>query len=216
MKIGFFNVISNYPYDFIFIHELLNRLNKSKSLILDVGCGIGKKTQIFTGTFSSVFGLDLSFDSIKEAKKKGIKVVLGDAECLSFRDSSFEVLVSVHVIEHLANPGKFIFEIYRVLKEGGIAILVTPNRIRWFQRIYKFITGKNEFVYPMNSEHRFEYTKSDLYSLMKVCHFSMYEIVPSFLGIMITFFGKKINFGIRTPRGILAKYCNSYIVYAKK
>ena len=50
-------------------------------------------------------------------------------EDLPFADQSFDVVISNHVIEHMTNADKHLSEIGRVLKDGGIAYLATPNRL---------------------------------------------------------------------------------------
>lgn len=49
-----------------------------------------------------------------------------DATNISFADSSFDVLLANHILEHIPAYDKAMKEFYRVLKPGGIAILQTP------------------------------------------------------------------------------------------
>jgi SAM-dependent methyltransferase len=43
-----------------------------------------------------------------------------------FKTSSFDIVISTWVIEHLSEPRRFFFEAYRVLAEGGILVVTTP------------------------------------------------------------------------------------------
>lgn len=91
---------------------------------LDVGCGDGRRTQRWArciGT-SDVVGVDVKdfgvpFRLIRWDVDKG----------LPFRDESFDVVVTHHVVEHVSGTDLFISEIHRVLKEGGYLGIVTPN-----------------------------------------------------------------------------------------
>ena len=56
--------------------------------------------------------------------------VYGDAQCMPFKDKSFDFIVASHILEHMAEPEKFIKELQRVGKAGYIE---TPNAI--FERL---------------------------------------------------------------------------------
>lgn len=49
-----------------------------------------------------------------------------DITKLSFKDNSFDVIFCSHVFEHIEDDRKAMTEIYRVLKNGGFAILQVP------------------------------------------------------------------------------------------
>jgi SAM-dependent methyltransferase len=59
-----------------------------------------------------------------------------DADGLGpFAPASFDAVVASHVLEHLAGPVAAIFEIDRVLRPGGLAAIVMPDRQRTFDRV---------------------------------------------------------------------------------
>jgi len=98
--------------------------------ILDVGCADGKMLELLLEEVEVCNYKGVDFDQklinlANEDIKKHLEV--GNALNLRFKDNSFDVLISTAVIEHLENPEKFLKESYRVLKEGGIIILTTPN-----------------------------------------------------------------------------------------
>jgi len=49
-----------------------------------------------------------------------------DLTNLSFKDYSFDAILCYHVLEHVEDDLKAIFELHRILKPGGWAILQTP------------------------------------------------------------------------------------------
>ena len=49
-------------------------------------------------------------------------------------DESQDFVIASHVIEHLANPLAMLAEIHRVLRTGGLLILLVPDRHRTFDR----------------------------------------------------------------------------------
>jgi SAM-dependent methyltransferase len=48
---------------------------------------------------------------------------------LPFPDASFASAVSIQSIEHVPDPERALAEIARVLVRGGVAVIVTPNRL---------------------------------------------------------------------------------------
>ncbi|MBU4445152.1 class I SAM-dependent methyltransferase [bacterium] len=92
--------------------------------ILDVGRGKGTPKNF--DHVSMYVGLDypktlketLTFDSVVD--------VYGDAQQLSFRDSSFDTVLLRQVLEHLPRPWQAIEEFSRVLKPGGRLLITTP------------------------------------------------------------------------------------------
>ncbi|HMJ56408.1 MAG TPA: methyltransferase domain-containing protein [Polyangiaceae bacterium] len=58
------------------------------------------------------------------------KVPLVDAdlnEPFPFADASFDTSMAIEILEHLENPRRFLREIGRTLRPGGVAIVSTPN-----------------------------------------------------------------------------------------
>jgi len=49
-------------------------------------------------------------------------------------DASQDFVICSHVLEHLAEPIGFLVEIHRVLRPGGVAVVLLPNRHRTFDR----------------------------------------------------------------------------------
>jgi len=95
---------------------------ESGDLVLEVGCGTGFTTLGIAKKVSEerIFGVDLSLEQIKKAKKKlGANFILGDAENLPFRDKTFDSAISAGSIEYWPNPLKGISEMVRVTKSGG-------------------------------------------------------------------------------------------------
>lgn len=53
-------------------------------------------------------------------------VTYADATSLPFEDSTFDVVIANHILEHIPEDRKAMMEIYRVLKPEGAAILQVP------------------------------------------------------------------------------------------
>jgi len=102
--------------------------------VLDAGCGEGVLSVMMAQKGAVVTGCDLSEPNIKQsrlfAKEKGVTVdfVVADAEFLPFPDSSFDLVVSSHVLEHLPDFDKGLQEVMRVTKKRAVVAIPTlPN-----------------------------------------------------------------------------------------
>ena len=92
--------------------------------ILDVGCSRGFYVRAMEAYSADVIGVDSSEVSISNAVTNTVE--LGDATNLRFADGTFDKVFSLHTIEHVPDLGAFLSEIGRVLKPGGMAIIVYP------------------------------------------------------------------------------------------
>jgi len=115
----------------------INRYEYAKELVkdmivLDVACGEGYGSSILAETAKKVIGVDISKEAINQANRKYRKENLSfevmDVENLTFSNDYFDAVVSFETIEHLERPYKFLKEVKRVLKPGGMFIVSTPNR----------------------------------------------------------------------------------------
>jgi SAM-dependent methyltransferase len=57
---------------------------------------------------------------------------------LPFRDEAFDIVYSRYVFEHLERPREAFGEIARVLRPGGITIILTPNKAHYVALISRF------------------------------------------------------------------------------
>jgi SAM-dependent methyltransferase len=98
------------------------------SQVLEVGCGPGHFGRLLASPFD-YHGIDISPFAVKEARERyGLgSVSLGSAERLEFQDGEMDAVVAFDVVEHLPEPGLFFTEANRVLREGGLLIVTTPN-----------------------------------------------------------------------------------------
>ena len=99
--------------------------NLSQSKILDIGCGNGIIASKIGNFSKGVIGVDVED---RRVIKEGYKFQLIKDEKLSFKDNSFDIVISNQVIEHVNCQNDHVKEIYRVLRNEGVCYLATPNR----------------------------------------------------------------------------------------
>jgi SAM-dependent methyltransferase len=93
--------------------------------ILDIGCGNGGISALFSQE-NEVTGVDIEDKRRPEHRDFDFRLI--DDEHLPFDDGAFDIVLSHHVIEHVADQGLHLDEIRRVLRRSGICYLATPNR----------------------------------------------------------------------------------------
>jgi len=100
--------------------------------ILDVACGPGLVTQCaldVVGPSGSVVGLDPSIGMLREAKKGPCQnLVRGVGERLPFPDQNFDFLSMGYALRHVPDLKRAFGEYWRVLKPGGIVLLLEISR----------------------------------------------------------------------------------------
>ena len=99
--------------------------------VLDVGCGAGHTALACAPQAAHVVALDLTSAMLETARtlarERGLPNVhfqRGDAACLPFDDSSFDVVTSRLCAHHYAAPARSVLEAARVLSAGGVFLLV--------------------------------------------------------------------------------------------
>jgi len=144
--------------------KLCDYLIKKYSLVegyslLDIGCGKGNHLIGFARRGLDVKGIDKLSDEIS-LDTYDIRYCNFECDVFPFKDDSFDIVFSKSVIEHVANTNNFLSQSYRVLKEGGVAIIMTPD---WHSQ-YKFFWDDYTHVKP--------WTRKSLQNAMKINGFN--------------------------------------------
>lgn len=119
---------SMYWWSNRFYAMLARRYGKKGARLLEVGSGLGHLVGQLEDSFET-YGLDLNHWAVKQSKSVVQKTSLQtvSAQELPFAHNSFNVVIIKHIVEHLPDPKKAIYEIGRVTEKGGTLILATPN-----------------------------------------------------------------------------------------
>lgn len=104
---------------------------KDKGKMLEIGCGPGALAESLSRWYphAQIYGMDRDSNFIAFAREKNTGVVYfeGDATALAFEDGTFDATISNTVAEHI-EPAKFYGEQYRVLKEGGVCLVLSARK----------------------------------------------------------------------------------------
>ncbi len=108
---------------------------ESKGLrVLEIGCGNGADGAMFALNGANYTGVDLTETAIEATRRHFDALGLHgtfqteNAEALSFKDESFDLVYSYGVLHHTPHPSRTFAEVYRVLKPGGRAFLMLYHK----------------------------------------------------------------------------------------
>ena len=101
---------------------------------LDVGCGAGLLAEPLARLGAKVTAVDAAPELIDVAKDhavgQGLAIDYRAADVESVK-GKFDLVTSMEVIEHVADPQDFVDCLAARLAEGGLLILSTPNKTAW-------------------------------------------------------------------------------------
>jgi 2-polyprenyl-3-methyl-5-hydroxy-6-metoxy-1,4-benzoquinol methylase len=125
--------------------------------VLDYGCGSGYGTFVLSKYAESIVGVDIDQKVIDYCKWKYkapnlVFQIIDQKQIFKLGKSSYDVVISFQVIEHVHDVYNYLLELKNLLKQGGLLILSTPNkehRLLPFQK-------------PWNPEHFREYSLKSL------------------------------------------------------
>lgn len=99
-----------------------------KGLILENGCGVGMYMEQLTPLSGTVIGLEYDFERAREAQSRSPHIFNAAGESIPLSSSTFDLILSHEVIEHVQDDHAAIGEMVRLLKPGGRIALFCPNR----------------------------------------------------------------------------------------
>lgn len=102
--------------------------------VLDLGCAGGFMAEALAARGAQVTGIDPAEGAIAAARAHaragGLRIGydVGVGEALPYGDASFDAVVCVDVLEHVADLTKVLAEVARSLRPGGLFLFDTINR----------------------------------------------------------------------------------------
>jgi len=114
--------------------------------VLVAGCGVGMyASQIRQRYTPQVEAFDIEYERVQVARH-GIPTALVSAgEALPYAESSFDVVLSHEVLEHVDDDRRSLQEMLRVAKVGGRILLFCPNRWYPFETHGHYWRGQYHF-----------------------------------------------------------------------
>jgi ubiquinone/menaquinone biosynthesis C-methylase UbiE len=91
-------------------------------------------------------------DKTRKRRSNVDKLLFDDMTSSRLPDNSFHYVISIEVLEHVEEDDRFIAEVYRVLKPGGVFLMTTPN---------------GDHLKIPNPDHKRHYTRQQLHTLLQ-------------------------------------------------
>ena len=95
--------------------------------VLEAGCGLDSFIAKELVREMDIISHGIDIDEYAVNNKFLDKVFIGDASEMPFENNSYDLVSAVWLLEHVLDHRRIIGEIYRVLKNEGMAILNFPN-----------------------------------------------------------------------------------------
>jgi ubiquinone/menaquinone biosynthesis C-methylase UbiE len=125
----------------------------SNGIVLDAGGGTGRVSQYLHGKVAQIVVADESFGMLREAQRKaGLQPVLSLTETLPFQNDTFDSIIMVDALHHVADQQETAEELWRILKPGGRLIIEEPDIHSFGVRIIalaeKIALMRSHFLFP--------------------------------------------------------------------
>ncbi len=100
--------------------------------VLDMGCGGGLLAEPLARLGATVTAVDAAPENVAVARahatNAGLDIDYRVGDTAAVAGERFDLVVSLEVIEHVADPARFVAQLGSALAPGGLLIMSTPNR----------------------------------------------------------------------------------------
>ena len=162
-------------------------------LVLENGCGVGMYVAKLTELGSHVIGLEYDLERAIEAGINSHKIINAAGEFIPLPASTFDLILSHEVIEHVQDDRAAICEMIRVLKPGGRAVIFCPNRGYPYETHGIFWNGKYYFGNKLFVNYLPRTLRNKLAPHVRV--YSRSDMQKLFDGLNVKFIERTIIFG---------------------
>ncbi len=161
--------------------------------VLENGCGVGMYVEKLTSLGADVIGLEYDFERALDARISSDKIINAAGESIPLPASTFDLILSHEVIEHVQDDRAAIEEMVRVLKIGGRAVFFCPNRGYPFETHGIFWKGKYYFGNKLFVNYLPRVLRDKLAPHVRV--YSRRDMQKLFDGLPVIFIERTVIFG---------------------
>ena len=185
--------------DYADTRKYLASLYPDRGRLLELGCGMGFLLKAFSEDGWDVVGIepDEGFCEFIQ-KTHGLKAIPNLLEDARIPDNSLDVVVFIHVIEHIPDPQETLRSIYRALKPGGHLVIETP---RYDSLMFKLL-GRRERSVSCDG-HIYFFTSQTLRKLYENAGFQHRQL--RYVGRSLNLDKLAYNVGLMTKSEVVIK-----------
>jgi SAM-dependent methyltransferase len=166
--------------------------------MLENGCGVGMYVKQLAKHVDEVIGLEYDLGRARQAGQLTIdlpntKIICAAGERLPFPQSTFSLILSHEVLEHVTNDRQAVIEMVRALQPGGRMVIFAPNRGYPFETHGIYWRGRYHFGnFPLVN-----YLPSRIRDRLAphVRVYSPSDLAGLFSGLQVRFIKRTIIFG---------------------
>lgn len=141
--------------------------------LLDIGCSLGYVIEAGRRLQLGSAGTDISHYAVEQCRHLGHDARVGSLEALPFDDASFDIVVMKHVLEHTPEPRRALAEVRRVLREGGVTLVIVPH-LRYWKGLWLRRRGRYFRPDDLGRQH---YVYYSLPALRRLLHDAGFDVV---------------------------------------
>lgn len=184
------------------LHQtIFSKLKPQQKLLLDVGCGNGWAAQEALRRGLSIISMDVSTANPQKVTlaypSDNHLGLVADAFCLPIKNDALDAIIAAEIMEHVADPRKFVATLYQKLRPGGQLIITTPynEKIEYYlcvhcnrptpkhAHLHSFSEHNINQLFPEDSIHHWEafshkyFAKLRTHVLLKYLPFALWRSV---------------------------------------
>lgn len=175
-----------YKYHY-HIPEAIDRFHKmiGNGSVLEIGLGIGSDTHLLASKGFKMTAIDLTEKSVMTVRRRFNvfnlqgQIQQGNAEKMDFPSESFDGVYSFGVLHHTPNTETAVKEVHRVLKKGGVALIMLYHTNSLNYWVHKITNTSYDGTKADWCPEEKTYTKSEVQKLFS--DFSKVEVYPEYL-----------------------------------
>ena len=164
-----------------------------KGLVFENGCGVGMYVEHLAPFGGTVIGLEYDFERAAEAHMNSPHIFNAAGEFVPLPTSTFDLILSHEVLEHVQDDRRAIREMMRLLKPGGRVVLFCPNRGYPFETHGIYWKGKYSFGNKLFVNYLPRALRDKLAPHVRV--YSQRDLQKLFEGLPVQFIERNIIFG---------------------